>query len=145
MKREIVAGALGLSVTVIVSIFGIWVTLVREPWRAIAEDVERMKSMPGAHSETLNTYGDPFDLMKRDANVIAFVVCPIASIVPGLLCGAVKVQRPWLVLSISYTPVFLIVVAVFRTAPLLILGALFVSSLAAIIAMIVLQRVRSET
>jgi hypothetical protein len=124
MKRAMLVGLIGLAITVLVTLVGVWASIGFEPWNAIAEDAARVSSTAGAHSAILPTYGDPLALMRGDALKIAFIVCPLASIAGGLFCGAMAPRKPLVALSIALVPVF--VTALFTAPPVLFMVAALV-------------------
>ena len=141
MKRDVTVGLFGICITVGVMLVGVWASIAFEPWNAIAQDAARVRSSAEAQSTILDSYGDPLAMMRRNALKIAFIACPLASIVGGLFCGAAASRKPFVALSIAIAPVFLAVVFTAQPA-LLLVAALALSGIVGTAAAIAIQRSR---
>lgn len=63
------------------------------------------------YQETVEKYGDPFDMMARGMRVMDFVLLPIVALLTGAFVGIVALSAVWQTAAISLIPLALLVLA----------------------------------
>ena len=110
MKRNVLVVIGGAIFSFVLLSVGVWIFLQTS---SQGEWIRKSAAEGGVpkYEETIEKYGDPFDMMVRGMRVMQFVLWPIVALLTGAFVGLLARSAVWQTAAISLTPLSLLVLA----------------------------------